>query len=64
MFLGDSDMSSEDSVSSDSSDSEDESKSTAPGTPKSTKAATPSRRKRTEVEDQGVVSICLLCKII
>ena len=51
-------MSSEDSVSSDSSDSEDEKKS-APGTPKSctkgVKAATPSRKKRNDVEEEGVV---------
>ena len=51
-------MWSEDSVSSDSSDSEDEKKS-APGTPKSgakgVKAATPSRKKRNDVEEEGVV---------
>ena len=58
LSVGDSDMSSDDSVSSDSSDSEDEPKAT-PGTPKSStkgvKVATPSRKKRNDVEEEGVV---------
>ena len=54
-------MSSEDSVSSGSSDSEDEGKSALPRTPKSsvksTETATPSRKKRNEIEDEGVVGV-------
>ena len=53
-------MSSDDSISSDSSDSEDESK-PGPGTPvrgsKGAKTGTPSRKKRNDIEEEGIVSL-------